>query len=364
VALSAPSAIGADGGRMTAAVTTQPECAWTASTPTGWISELAPTSGQGSGEIAFRVAENERPIAREGELVVNDERLRITQQAAPCRIDLNPREQTVDDDGGSGTVQVDVRDGCEWAAQVEGSWLRITGGSSGSGDGRVTFVAERNPGDRRAGAIIVGDARAIIRQAARSGSPGDPTPPSPACTYTIAPASVSLSAAGGGGSVSVSAGGGCTWTADSAASWITVTSGSTGSGNGSVGYLVLPNTGGERTGSIAIAGRSFVVTQAALVASTPPPSPACVYAISPTSREVGPSGGTGTVSVSTASGCAWSATSNNGWIAVTSGGSGAGNGSVGYSVRDFNGNERQGSLTIAGESFTIVQQRDDDDDDD
>src|SRR5712692_8104369 len=44
--------------------------------------------------------------------------------------------------------------------------------------------------------------------------------------------------------------------------FITMTSGSAGTGNGSVSYTVLPNTGLSRTGTVTIAGQTFTIIQA------------------------------------------------------------------------------------------------------
>ena len=60
-------------------------------------------------------------------------------------------------------------------------------------------------------------------------------------------------------------GGSCSWTAASNAAWITVTSGATGNGNGSVAFAVAANLGASRTGTLTIAGQAFTVTQAAVV---------------------------------------------------------------------------------------------------
>src|SRR5262249_17655238 len=89
------------------------------------------------------------------------------------------------------------------------------------------------------------------------------------CTYTVSPTSASPVAAASTGSVSVTASATtCTWSATSNATWITVTSGASGTGNGSVGYSVAANTGTtSRTGSMTIAGQTFNVTQAGV----PPP---------------------------------------------------------------------------------------------
>ena len=59
------------------------------------------------------------------------------------------------------------------------------------------------------------------------------------------------------------------------------------------------------------------------------PTVACTYEITPTSQNVGAAGGTGSVAVTTDTGCGWTATANQPWINVTSGNSGSGNGSVG-----------------------------------
>ncbi|HVQ37626.1 MAG TPA: M36 family metallopeptidase, partial [Pyrinomonadaceae bacterium] len=83
------------------------------------------------------------------------------------------------------------------------------------------------------------------------------------CTYSINPISASQPAAGGTGSVTVTAGAGCAWTAVSNATFITVTSGSSGSGNGTVNYSVAANSGASRNGTMTIAGQTFTVTQAA-----------------------------------------------------------------------------------------------------
>jgi len=83
------------------------------------------------------------------------------------------------------------------------------------------------------------------------------------CTYFITPINANFSASGGVGSVAVTAGAGCEWTAVSNNAWITVTGGSSGSGNGTVTYSVSANTGGLRTGTVTIAGQTFTVTQEA-----------------------------------------------------------------------------------------------------
>jgi hypothetical protein len=84
--------------------------------------------------------------------------------------------------------------------------------------------------------------------------------------YSISPLSRSHSADAETGSVSVTAPAGSDWVASSGSTWITITSGSSGTGNGTVNYSVSanPNTSG-RTGTLTVAGQTFTVTQAGKV---------------------------------------------------------------------------------------------------
>jgi len=81
------------------------------------------------------------------------------------------------------------------------------------------------------------------------------------CGATLNPTGATYTAAGGGGTFDVTTGAGCNWTAVSNDSWIHVTSGGGGAGNGTVGYSVDANTGGARTGTITASGQTFTVDQ-------------------------------------------------------------------------------------------------------
>ena len=87
------------------------------------------------------------------------------------------------------------------------------------------------------------------------------------------------------------------------------------------------------------------------------PPDICTYSISPTSQSFPPEGGTGNASVTAPNGCNWTAVSNAGWITITSGNNGSGDGSVSYSVAtNTSTSSRTGTLTIAGQTFTIMQE--------
>lgn len=58
--------------------------------------------------------------------------------------------------------------------------------------------------------------------------------------------------AGGTGTVDVFTGAGCDWVASTTAAWVTITSGSFGTGSGTISYSVAANAGGTRSTVIAV----------------------------------------------------------------------------------------------------------------
>lgn len=165
------------------------------------------------------------------------------------------------------------------------------------------------------------------------------------CTFTLSPPSQNFSASANLGGVSVATQSGCAWTATSNASWISITSGASGVGNGVVGYSITANnTGAQRIGTLTIAGQTVTITQSA-----------CTFALSPTSQSFGTGLGTGGFSITTQTGCAWSAISNDSWITITSASSGTGLGSVAYNVTANSGPQRMGTISVAGQTFTVTQ---------
>jgi hypothetical protein len=82
---------------------------------------------------------------------------------------------------------------------------------------------------------------------------------------------------------------------------------------------------------------------------------ACTFQLSPSSISPSGNAASGTITVTGPAGCPWTAVSNSGFLAVTSGTPGNGNGTVGYSVAANTGFGRTGTLTIAGQTFTASQ---------
>ncbi len=89
------------------------------------------------------------------------------------------------------------------------------------------------------------------------------------CIYSVLPTTIPLPAIGGTTAIAVTTDSGCAWTATSNSPFITITSGASGTGNGTVQISVKYNNGIPRSGTLTVAGQTVTVTQPARNASTP-----------------------------------------------------------------------------------------------
>src|SRR5262249_58223247 len=79
----------------------------------------------------------------------------------------------------------------------------------------------------------------------------------------------------------------------------------------------------------------------------------CQFDIAPKTQSVAADGGSVQVNVTTASDCAWIATSAASWVTINSGAAGTGSGRVSATAQSNGGNARDSILTIAGEAFAV-----------
>jgi len=123
-------------------------------------------------------------------------------------------------------------------------------------------------------------AAALIAVACGSDSSTSTPPTSPTCSYSVSQPTTTFGPEGGTGSATVTAGSTCTWTATSSGSFVTVSSGASGTGNGTVGFTVAVNTGSDRVATLTIAGTAITITQRA-ASSGPAPTLTAPTANSP-----------------------------------------------------------------------------------
>ena len=91
--------------------------------------------------------------------------------------------------------------------------------------------------------------------------------------------------------------------------------------------------------------------------TAPSAATACSFTLSATSQATAAAASTGAIGVTTAPACPWMAASNTPWLQISSGNPGTGSGSVSFTVTanpDPN-TARTGTLTVAGQTFTLTQ---------
>ena len=166
------------------------------------------------------------------------------------------------------------------------------------------------------------------------------------CTFAFSPSSASVAATATSGSTSVTAGTGCAWTTTSSASWLTIGAGSASSGSGPLNYTAAANSGPARSGTIAVGGVNFTVSQAS----------GCTYTLSSSSASFAASGGNGSVNLTTGAGCTWTVSSSATWLTVSSAKSGSGSATVSFTAAaNTSTSTLSANLSIGGATFVVTE---------
>jgi len=352
--------VGSSGGEVTIDLAATPGCTWTAAGDREWIA-VAPSTGEGSAEVRLSVGAN-TGAARSATLTIAGRTVTVTQAAASgpapppapptptpsptpgpspeppptCSPTVSPTTKATGAAGEEVIVSVTAPAGCAWTSTSLVDWIVVASGASGIGNASVRLAVAPNSGAARTGTVTVAGRQVTITQQAA------PTP----CTYSISPTSSGIERGAADLSVDVRSDSSCSWTAASRADWITVTAGASGAGNGSVRLRVSENTGPARTGTVLIAGLTYTIQQA---------GQSCTYSIKPRSYHAGRGPDDILVQVEAPAGCAWTATSTFSWVVVREGQTGTGNGTVRLIVEANTGAPRTATLTIAGLTFTLMQ---------
>jgi len=118
-----------------------------------------------------------------------------------------------------------------------------------------------------------------------------------------------------------------------------------------MGQVRLYAAGNQADGDFDTTGDQIYLAQATINPGS------CDYSLSSTSNFFSMSGGPGSVNLITSAGCGWMAASDTSWITLTSNGNGSGSDTVIFKVREnFAPTARSGTLTIAGLTYTVVQE--------
>ncbi len=171
-----------------------------------------------------------------------------------CNYAIAPTSQTFNAGANTGSVNVTANSGCAWTATSNAGFITITSGATGNGNGAVNYsVAANTTSGTRTGTLTIAGQTFTVTQAGGGG----------ACSFTLTPTTQIFTAGAGSGNINVATQAGCNWTAATVETWIVITAGRTGSGNGRVDFTVTANSSAiPRAGVITVAGQTFFVGQA------------------------------------------------------------------------------------------------------
>jgi Putative binding domain, N-terminal/Viral BACON domain len=273
VTVNGDGQVPAQGGNRSFSVSAARECSWSASVEGQWLAIRAGASGQGDGTVEVSAAANPDPQVRRGNVVLNEQRVELTQAAGVCSYSLSDSSNSFGQTGGSGAFDVRASSSlCSWTASSDSPWIAIRSGASGRGTAAVQFEVAAGTGAARTGVITAAGLRFGVTQAAAppspppsppppSPAPPPSPPPSPSCSYRVDPTEFRVNEDARFRKIDVLAPQGCGWSASSNAEWIRITRGANGSGDGEVEIWIEENRREERVGTLTVAGQTVTVTQ-------------------------------------------------------------------------------------------------------
>ena len=322
-------------------------CQWSAVSQAAWITVRSGSPGSGDGTVGFSIEENLDTTPRTGTIAVGQRTFTVTQAGGTsnCTYAVSPVELVFGAGGGSNSVTVTTASNCGWTASDDSDWITITDGASGTGNGTVRINVTANPTSTlRTGTLTAAGQSILVRQDALA-----------PCSVDITPASASYSKDAATGSFAVTAPAQCAWTASPSAAWVTITSGSSGTGSGTVAYSVAANSSAvARSATISVANRTFSISQLGDTGS-------CDYLVEPVDVSACMVAPSLSVSVTTQAGCTWTAAAADSWITLLSGQSGAGSGVITFGLSDNYTDPRQGTVLVrwptptAGQNVRVSQ---------
>lgn len=297
--------------------------------------------------------------------------------------------------GSTGSIAVTAPNTCAWTATSSDTWLSVTGGASGTGNGTVSYsIAANGAGaqSRNAFLVIQRQTVAVTQSVIVNVAPtvNFVTPSS----FTGASGTVTINYSDANGASDIrlvqarfaNSGGSCTISGDPTNQNLSLLA---DDGTTILGPVALSSTATvensfcrvHANGSSislgvtavafavtldfkAISGGTAIISGAAtdaagaggsfqsLGSATIP----CSYVLGGSAASAQGAGGAASLTLTTGTACAWTAASSTpAWLTVTSAGSGAGSTTVNYATAANTGAARAGTLTVGGQTFTVNQ---------
>jgi hypothetical protein len=319
---------------------------WSASVTSGsWLTITSGTTGTDTGTINCSFTANTSTSSRTATIRVtatgatgSPVDVTVTQVPTPVQpvLSVSPANRDVAKDAGTATFSVsNTGTGImTWSASVtSGSWLTITSGASGTDTGTINCSFTANTGSSPRTATV------MVTATGATGSPVDvtvtqaPTPVQPVLLVSPANRDVAKEAGTTTFNVSNTGTGTMIWSASvTSGSWLTITSGTSGTNTGTISCSFTANTStSARTATIRVTATG-ATSSPVDVTVTQAPTPVPVLSVTPSNQAVAKDAGTTTFSVSnTGTGTMlWTAavTTGGSWLSITTGASGSNAGTI------------------------------------
>lgn len=229
--------------------------AWTAVSNQTWCTVTA--SGTGNGTITANCTENTSLTQRIASITVSQSgstpvTVTVTQDGATPSLLVTPLN--IDVPATAGSTMYTVTSNTSWTVTSNQSWCTAT--SSGNGNGNITATFQANPTTETRIASITVSANGVTPQVVTLTQEGaDPI-------LTVSPESIQVGHEAGATNFNVTSN--VSWTAQSSASWCSVTP--SGSNNGSISVTYLENTNANiRSATITVNGPGVAPVQVILL---------------------------------------------------------------------------------------------------
>ena len=143
-------------------------CPWLAASYSDWVTVSPSGVSGGTGLVTYTVSPNPDSASRTGIVWIAGKSLTVSQSGVVCSLGVAPRSVPVAASGLTGsalTVTATAPD-CAWTAAANVPWILVSGGSTGTGSGTVTFTVGINTGGLRTGTITAAGQKIYVNQAA------------------------------------------------------------------------------------------------------------------------------------------------------------------------------------------------------
>lgn len=224
---------------------------WVVETSESFLTIVSGASGSGDGTVILHITENNTGITRNSNFEVRTQDSSVRARGNVTQSPTEERYITIDPiipsvDGSEQDVQIEVYSNTNWVVETSESFLTVTSGASGSGDGTVILHLSRNTsGVRRDSDFVVRtpDSSIVAEGNVSQGTTEQEY-------INISPSSPSVS--NEEQTIEISVTSNTSWEVAESSPFLSVVSGATGSGNGTVVLRITANTGAARSANFFV----------------------------------------------------------------------------------------------------------------